>query len=1093
MGEIRYQNLSQSDKDDLIVELLSRDGDEPKSNDFSSKPPFVWIDGDPALSKISKRFRKPTLRTEYLPMIVLPAPEMDPKDGPWKPCPSAEEISNTNDPNSLRNLLTPLTDGYSQWIINELTGAPPTVIGKANDALKRMQDGIDLLCSDEDARLAFNIANRAIYQSNLWNNNIKSGKDPSHTPRSFVWRKFQLAFALSTLESVSNPSSSRRKELDLLWVATGGGKTEAYLLMMAYSIVLRRLQSKKDKNLPQWHGVDIITRYTLRLLTIQQSRRTLGIITALEWLRNKSWVPDSFDGARAKFSNQPVSLGIWVGGSLTPNKLLAGNNNDKSLRDFGSGYNEQLNSLGAIRILKYGHQLKDTQKNVVAEPAQILCCPACEEHLAIPSGSKGINKIGKINWVCKTRNIQNSFFNSLAGNIAEVKSILITNHDNNIKTLSVEFTNFLNTEDEVENVWKQIVSKVIERGGGIFQKFFRAGRPGYFPKIKFEKNKPIEYDFEIHCPNPECDLNQRPWTGNLPAGVQDGTPKSNDTRIYLSDGWRTMNGDFEGRGMPIPAYTTDSQVYSKAPSVIVATVDKFAQLPKKPESGLIFGSVGSHSHCGGFSRRGVENGELEVPFDKRIGLLPPNMIIQDELHLIEGPLGSMVGFYETAIEKLANENAYIGDYKIKYIASSATINKGEEQVQCLFDRDMKLFPPKGRNWKDRGLIVEKDDEAPSSRGDRKGRLYLGICPIGTTGLSTQREIFSSVLHHGQKLVEADGVPSDRFWTVVGYYNAVRELAGARTLLSFEVQEAISRLCRHRNVSQPTNARPDQGKIIELSGRMESSHLPQLLSNLEMQSRKTGDATDVLLSTSMFGTGVDVDRLNLMIVSGQPKTTAQYIQAAGRVGRDRGGLIITYLRSSRPRDLDHSERFIGYHAQIDRHGEAVTVRPFAVPVIERAGGAVQLAWLRNSRVVGPAYGGVDWISSQAAHPFPTGSGKTADMNNAMQMIEDRHDTQTAERQIIQSPPNYIRAYILEKGWSIWQNFCKAADSNAPPQKVQWAHWGKLDPTIGIRWCVYVGEMQVGNAQDQAVFSNDFQTPNSLRTTDGEIQVRSRGDA
>ena len=118
-------------------------------------------------------------------------------------------------------------------------------------------------------------------------------------------------------------------------------------------------------------------------------------------------------------------------------------------------------------------------------------------------------------------------------------------------------------------------------------KSFRAGRPGYFPKVKFEKNKPIEYDFEIHCPNPECDLNQRPWTGNLPAGVQDGTPKSNDTRIYLSDGWRTMNGDFEGRGMPIPAYTTDSQVYSKAPSVIVATVDKFAQLPKKPESGLI--------------------------------------------------------------------------------------------------------------------------------------------------------------------------------------------------------------------------------------------------------------------------------------------------------------------------------------------------------------------------------------------------------------------------------------------------------------------------------------------------------------------------
>ena len=149
---------------------------------------------------------------------------------------------------------------------------------------------------------------------------------------------------------------------------------------MAYSIVLRRLQSKKNQNLPQWHGVDIITRYTLKVIDNTTSLRTLGIITALEWLRNKSWVPDSFDGARAKFSNQPVSLGIWVGGSLTPNKLWLAKMTIISLRDFGSGYNEQLNSLGAIRILKYGHQLRDTQKNVVAEPAQILCCPACEEH-----------------------------------------------------------------------------------------------------------------------------------------------------------------------------------------------------------------------------------------------------------------------------------------------------------------------------------------------------------------------------------------------------------------------------------------------------------------------------------------------------------------------------------------------------------------------------------------------------------------------------------------------------------------------------------------------------------------------------------------
>jgi hypothetical protein len=286
-------------------------------------------------------------------------------------------------------------------------------------------------------------------------------------------------------------------------------------------------------------------------------------------------------------------------------------------------------------------------------------------------------------------------------------------------------------------------------------------------------------------------------------------------------------------------------------------------------------------------------------------------------------------------------------------------------------------------------------------------------------------------------------------------------------------------------------RPDQEQIVELSGRLDSANLPQLLNNLEQNDRISGSATDVLLATSMFGTGVDVDRLNLMMVAGQPKTTAQYIQAAGRVGRRNGGLILSYLRSSRPRDLDHYERFIGYHAQLHRHVEAVTVRPFAIPVIERAGGPVQLAWLRNSRTVGPAFGSTQWKEDAAAHAYQPGSVHSSDMHTSVEMILNRHNQQPLERQITQTPPNEIRDHKIMPQLTRWKTFCEMAGALTPPKTLTWREWKEL-PTGEVRWTVMAEEQQIGNQSDQSVFSEHHQTPNSLRTTDGEIFVRTRGE-
>jgi len=1076
-GEFDPQRMSSAQMQDLLVSYSSNGPEE----DLARAPPFFWTDGQhPALAAVHDRFRQPDIRTEYLPMVVLPAPEMDPDDKRyWEECPTAETLSSAFTPTEMERQLLPLVKGYEKWIQGELAAAPSSVVQKAQAALERMNDGMDILLNDDTAREAFNIANRAIHLSNQWRN-------PN---RDFRWRKFQLAFALASVESLTNVDSPNRDALDLLWVATGGGKTEAYLLLMAYAIVHRRLQSKHGQNQAQWHGVDVITRYTLRLLTIQQSRRTLGTVTALEYLRNTGWSPDADADHRGEpFSDQPVSLGLWVGTSLTPNQL------GKEGRPFRR--EDQARRADALRVLRHGQGLTDSQLSKFPEPAQILSCPACSSDLAYPTNSTIKAPINNIHWVCYSRDIAHIDIVSICQAQPHVNSATVHTHSLDIITLTLDTDGLMGNEATVIGLWDAVISGVRGRGGQLFNKAMRPGRPGYFPRKHLDRRRNTSnvVDFVIHCPNPMCNLNHKPWSGAMPAGVRSGYSKPNSQIVYAVEGWMDNKGGDVHRGMPIPAYTVDEQIYQKCPSIVVSTVDKFAQLPRQSTGriGQLFGAVGSYHQDTGFERSNEPSSVLISNFSTQGGLLPPNLIVQDELHLIEGPLGSMVGFYETVIDKLMSEHPHLEHYKPKYVASSATINRGEEQVQCLFNRTTNLFPPKGITWKDRGFIVEKDDEHPSSRGDDKGRLFLGICPIGQSALAAQRDMFSSLLVHGYRAFDmADNAASDRYWTLVGYYNSVRELAGARTLLDFEVQQSIDRVLASRSLPPLTITRPDMGRIVELSGRMESSHLPLVLNNLETRKRGDDGATDVLLSTSMFGTGVDVDRINLMMVTGQPKSTAQYIQAAGRVGRQNGGLIITNLRNSRPRDLDHYERFVGYHAQINRYVEAVTIRPFAVPVLERAAGAVQIAYLRNSRNVGLNPVGAEWWPPEGAHAFSPTTSLNGDINSAMDMIVSRHDQQISERQILDSPPNFIRSTLLEPAWDVWRAYCTNAD--AVNQELRWQRWDTREQQgVAIRWSVMANEPQVEDDQDLAVFSNEHQTPMSMRTTDGEIPVRTRGE-
>ena len=266
------------------------------STDAHDSPPFFWVDNDhPAFSDDSEGLYPPDIRTEYIPLVNLPAPDMDPEPEnipEWRQPILASELAEASTSQEIRRILTPLVSGYERWVNETFDSSEVGVQLKtlARKSLKRMQKGLEMIARDDDARLAFNMANKAIFVSNRWRN----------PDRSFKWRKFQIAFALSSIESTSNRKSSDRKDLDLLWVATGGGKTEAYLLLISYLICLKRIRPQLDstntsEEIP-WQGVNVLTRYTLRLLTIQQFRRALGVITAMEALRTggeegEGWLP----------------------------------------------------------------------------------------------------------------------------------------------------------------------------------------------------------------------------------------------------------------------------------------------------------------------------------------------------------------------------------------------------------------------------------------------------------------------------------------------------------------------------------------------------------------------------------------------------------------------------------------------------------------------------------------------------------------------------------------------------------------------------------------------------------------------------------
>ena len=537
------------------------------------------------------------------------------------------------------------------------------------------------------------------------------------------------------------------------------------------------------------------------------------------------------------------------------------------------------------------------------------------------------------------------------------------------------------TAQEIDRWWWDKISKQMGQATLIAA---RPARPGYVLSAYDTSRKPLKYcDFNVYCPDPDCELNRHhsaelvPLNRNVfpfdpinPRLIDDSPEWAEELPQIKGMQWENVpNWAKHAEGVacftPIPAYTVDDQIYHRCPSVVIATVDKIARLAYEPKAASIFGNVNSYHSRWGYYRDGTPpmtddsnlpiNEQAHIPADMNRILhvavnrfRPPDLIIQDELHLIEGPLGSMVGLYETVVEllcryKAQNQVGKEGFSVPKYVASTATVRQAASQVQSLFSRQICQFPSSGVNADDRFFAVTEETHPLDCM--KAGRLYIGICAPGRGAQTPIVRLWAGLLQASQTRRSTGTVLNedlDPFWTLVGYFNAIRELSGAVALYRQDIIERIG--FRGGKKKRSITA---AGNNVELSGRTRSLSLPSILDDL---GRRLPHALDALFTTSMFGTGVDVSRLGLMVVHGQPKTTATYIQATGRVGRESGGLVVTFCRASRPRDLDHYEFFTGYHRALYRYVEPVTIAPFSPRARERALGPLAVVLLRQSAFI-----------------------------------------------------------------------------------------------------------------------------------------------
>lgn len=770
-----------------------------------------------------------------------------------------------------------LLDQYENWIGRqrersaglsaEFRNTAARHIALAERALSRAREGALLVRSDDRVGRAFRLANHAMLLQQL--------RAQRRSPRQTVyngdsaqievpepaevldwrnvgdrgkWRPFQIAFVLVALASTASADSAERETVELIFFPTGGGKTEAYLCLAAFSMFYRRLTDQKDT------GVDVLMRYTLRLLTAQQFQRASSLICAMECLRR-----DATD-----LGDDPFTIGIWVGGAVTPN--------------------DRAEARQVLRKLNRGDSYAENK-------FVVLRCPWCAAQMG------EIKAMGT-----KTRNPPR-----IAGYVEEDRSVA------------------------------------------------------------------------LRCPDKGCDF---------------------------------------ASGLPI--LVVDEDIYTNPPTLVIGTIDKFAMLAWKPEARALFG----------------------VGADGQRRKSPPNLVVQDELHLISGPLGSLAGLYEPLIEELCTDRRAGSLRRSKIVTSTATIRRSEEQIRGLYARtDAALFPPQGLNADD--SFFARYARKPDGKLE-PGRLYLGVHGPGLGSLQTaQVRTFAALLQASADLPRAE---RDPWWTLAVFFNSLRELGTSLSLLQSDIPDYL-KVLRNRLGLRPQDVRR-LWNVLELTGRLRNDEIPKAMEELEVRASGTERAVDICLASNIVEVGIDIDRLSLMCVVGQPKTTSQYIQVTGRVGRrwrERPGLVTTVYSASKPRDRSHFEKFRTYHERLYAQVEPTSVTPFSPPALDRALHAVLVAYVRQ-------------LGEESGPPIPVPD----DLLSAV------HDLLSARVSIVDPAEAENFEEVFRKRYREWKRW----------QRIEWSRGG--DGEVALM-------RPAGSYATPAAARLSWAVPQSLRNVDAECRA------
>jgi hypothetical protein len=424
--------------------------------------------------------------------------------------------------------------------------------------------------------------------------------------------------------------------------------------------------------------------------------------------------------------------------------------------------------------------------------------------------------------------------------------------------------------------------------------------------------------YELVCNNLQTDYVVVDQNGNEVNWPINNANQANGFGLQFRCGGPDCRFNFHESHNSLPALIIDDEILRKPPSILIGTVDKFAMLAWGSDTKVLFG----RNHPGRGNKYPT-----------------PDLVIQDELHLISGPLGTIVGAFEAGIGKLCQSDENLNGVPLggpKIIGATATIRRAQEQVKALYAREVRQFPPQA--------LTEGDSFfATTEPPDKPGRLYVGVQVPAQSAKTAYQKVAGALLGLKEELFDPNGNNDqlDTFHTLVAYFNSLRELSGASVLSNDNLTPYIETLLRHRSRirgNQPNNGHMQTVQHQELTSRLNSGQITEILQQLEL-SQNQANSIRLLLATNMISVGVDVTRLGLMLINGMPKNTAEYIQASSRVGRDGPGLVVTLHGWTKSRDRSHYERFKQYHQAYYREVEATSVTPWTSSVRDSVLGAV----------------------------------------------------------------------------------------------------------------------------------------------------------